>query len=881
MSRRGMSTIEALRIADFSVLGCSIGEENFGFSVGPMGLSKRDAEKLASEVAEAIHMLNNLLLEESGVKLDYAEFELVSKEKGNLPEAMIFATGGGGEETNFIVLLEHEKGLVDVFKIIGVANDVISKLRDVAFACRASGLKKEEEKEVLRRFVERFTRKIYGEASQKKYRERYARDLLTHLKITSGLSVEGRIEVDYGVKPPRLNSRIDRMSFEGHSDSLEYLKSLIFTKTALEVLAGDVALIGRKILSLINDYTVDAVEEDVALRLAESFWSRVKPGSLKIEEIMEEAKFFVDEAREVFRKVEEDVNAIMHSGGRRPLKQHLDAVEGSGLASCFKDTLAKLLSGRVLEEEVWGWSLKDELTSFLEHADRGLKTFEKALSAFMFMVAEKEAIKRILEDYVKQVVDPIRRIMIKTYIEKIGKRLESFIEDRSLGVPVSWDIAIFRGKIKEDLASQLEVGVLFSTVELLEITFNGFISEVPSELRVKVEEVYRDMKEHVSEVVPGLADYLLSHDVFKAFLEQSQVVVSPEEFSRKYFDFVSRDIEELPKWKSLAKTWLEAFASSSKSVTSAYRLVADFVEFVNKLRDEETSTEKPKELLEARVKVQQEKVDVLAKKLSELSNKRTSIEKQIDVLQSQLSSASLVEKNLKMDYGINIATLKELRETLEAKKREMNEIEQKLSSVRGAEADAALQRKSRLEEEIREITAKTQKLVYEVERIDRELSETISTKERFMNALKQLHADLEEVANQISATNAEIEREEAVKGIYVKFLERYSHTLEELLFISHMLKAEVLAFARDKISTLTPSIVMEESNLNEFKEYVRRIFLKSFSYVLLRPLRVLLSSYEKTNLNYIAMYSYPSDEAFRMTIGNNFLSLGEEGGKEG
>ncbi|MEM2047706.1 MAG: hypothetical protein QXZ06_07480, partial [Candidatus Jordarchaeales archaeon] len=276
-----------------------------------------------------------------------------------------------------------------------------------------------------------------------------------------------------------------------------------------------------------------------------------------------------------------------------------------------------------------------------------------------------------------------------------------------------------------------------------------------------------------------------------------------------------------------------------------------------------------------------EKVDVLAKKLSELSNKRTSIEKQIDVLQSQLSSASLVEKNLKMDYGINIATLKELRETLEAKKREMNEIEQKLSSVRGAEADAALQRKSRLEEEIREITAKTQKLVYEVERIDRELSETISTKERFMNALKQLHADLEEVANQISATNAEIEREEAVKGIYVKFLERYSHTLEELLFISHMLKAEVLAFARDKISTLTPSIVMEESNLNEFKEYVRRIFLKSFSYVLLRPLRVLLSSYEKTNLNYIAMYSYPSDEAFRMTIGNNFLSLGEEGGKEG
>ncbi|MEM3512272.1 MAG: hypothetical protein QXY80_06435, partial [Candidatus Jordarchaeales archaeon] len=76
MSRRGMSTIEALRIADFSVLGCSIGEENFGFSVGPMGLSKRDAEKLASEVAEAIHMLNNLLLEESGVKLDYAEFEL-------------------------------------------------------------------------------------------------------------------------------------------------------------------------------------------------------------------------------------------------------------------------------------------------------------------------------------------------------------------------------------------------------------------------------------------------------------------------------------------------------------------------------------------------------------------------------------------------------------------------------------------------------------------------------------------------------------------------------------------------------------------------------------------------------------------------------------
>lgn len=879
MSRRGMSTIEALRIADFSVLGCSINGDGFGFSVGPMGLSRRDAERLASEVAEAIRMLNNLLLEESGVKLEYAEFELVGRERGNLPEAMALVTGGGEEEAAFIVLLEHEKGLVDVFKFMEVANDVLNKLRDVKLACRASGLRKEEEREVLRKFVERFTRRIYAEASQKKYRERYARDLLTHLKITSGLTVEGKIEVDYGAKPPKFSSMIEGVSFEGHATgNLEYLKSLIFTKTALEVLAGDVALIGRKILSLINDYTMDEVEEGVASRLAEAFWFRIKPGPLQIEEIMEEVKLFVEEARKTFKRVSESVEAILHAGEKRPLKQHLEAVERDGLASCFRETLISFLSEKDLEEEIWSWNLKEELAYFLEHAERGLRAFERALSAFIFMVAEREAARGILEDYAKQVVDPIRRLMVKAYIEKIRKRLESFIEDRSLGVPVSWDIATLRGRLKEELASQLEVEARFSTVELLEITFDGFISEVPSEVWGKVEEVYRDIREHVSEVAPGLADYLLSHNVLKEFLEQCQTVDSPESFSRKYFDFVSSDVKEFPKWESLAKTWLEAFPSSSKKATDAYMLVTEFVRFVNKLRDEETSVEKPKEMLEAKIKAQQEKVDVLTKKLSELSVKKASIEKQIDVLQSQLSSAELMERNLKTDYSISITTLKELRETLEAKKRELDEIEQKISSS-GAEAGATLDRRSRLEEEIREITVKTQKLVSEVERIDKELSETMSAKERFRNALRQLHVDLEDVTNQMAAISAEAEREEAVKGVYAKFLERYSHTLEERLFIAHMLKSEILAFARDKISTLSPSITMGEGDLGEFKEYVKRIFLKSFSYVLLKPLRLLLSSSERGDLNYIVMYSYPSDDAFRMTIGNNLLSL-EEGKKE-
>jgi len=882
LSRKSMSTIEALRIADFSVLGCSIDGENFGFSVGPMGLSRRYAEKLASEVAEAIHMLNNLLLEESGVKLDYAEFELLSRERGNLPEAMVLVTGGGEDGTDFIVLLEHEKGLVDAFRFIDVANELVEKLKDVAFACKASGLRGEEEKEVLQKFVERFTRKVYSEASQKKYREKYSRDFLGHLNITSGLNIEGRIEIDYGIKPPMLNSRIDRMSFEEHaSDNLEFLKSLIFTKTALEVLAGDVTLIGRRILSLINEYTINEVEEEVTTRLAEVFWSRVKPDLVKIEEIMEEAKLFVDEVRGAFKKIEEDINAIIYSGEKRKLRQHLDAVDGSGLAASFKDTLAKFLSEKDLEEEAWGWSLKEELTFFLEHAERGIKTFERALSAFVFMTSEKKAIKGILEEYVKQVLDPIRRLMVKAYVEKIGKKLESFVEDRSLSVPASWDLATFRGRIKDDLDSQLEAGVLFSTVELLEITFNGFISEVPSELRVKIEEVYRDIKEHVSEVVPGLADYLLSHDVFKAFLEQGKIVFSPEEFSQKYFDFVSKDVEEFPKWKSLAKTWLEAFASSFKRELSEYGLVAEFVEFVDRLRDEEISTKKPKEILEAKVEMQQERVNELVKKLSEINDRRMSIERQIDVLQSQLSSAELMEKNLKTDYGINVAALKDLREALEAKKRELDEIEQRLPSLKGGEVDVALQRKSRLEEEIRGITVKTQRLVSDVERIDKELSEIIRTKERFTNALKQLHADLEDIANQIAVTSAEIEREEAVKNVYTKFLERYSHTLEEVLFVAHMLKAEVLAFAQDRVLTFTPSISMEESDLNEFKDYVKRIFLKSFSYVLLRPLRLLLSSHDKANLHYIVMYSYPSNESFRMTIGNNLLSLGEEGGKEG
>ncbi|MEM1722719.1 MAG: hypothetical protein QXK43_03040 [Candidatus Jordarchaeales archaeon] len=870
--RESMSTVEAIRLADFSVLGCSIDKDAFGFSVGPLGLSGRDARMLASKVAEAIHMLNSLLLEESGVKLKYAEFELTSRERGNFPEAMVLVTGGEEEASNFMMLLEHEKGLVDVFKLMDVADEILNKLSDVKLACKASGLSENDEKNVIQKFVERFARKMYAEVSQRKYREKYARDLLTHLNITSGLTVEGRLETDYSAKEPRYNLLVEKTSLEPVAGNLEYLESFIFTKTALEVLANDVALIGAKILSLINDYTLDEVEDGVVTRLADAFWSRVKLGSQSLEELLEEVKSFMDEARNALDSVKKGIDSILYAGERKQIEKHLESINETGLASCFKEVLVAFLSRKASSEDVWGWQLKEELTYFLDHAERGLKNFERATSAFIFASAEKRAVKDILSDYIRQIVDPVRKTILNVYLEKTGKMLENFIEERSLTVPLKWDVNTLKSRIKDDLSLHLELRFRLPLVELLNIAFSSTLLEVGSETREAIEETYREIKEYVSEVVPGLADYLLSHNVLKVFLEQNRDVNSPELFSQRYFDFISSDVKEYPKWEKMAKIWLESFPSSVKGAVDVCKLAAEFVKFINKLRDEGTSTEKARELIELKIKMYQERVEGLTKKLSELDMKKISIEKQIDVLQSQLSSTELMERNLKIDYSVNIASLQELRKTLEAKKAELKEIEQK--AVEAAEA-SILERKSTLEKEIKEIAERSQCLLSEIERIDRELNEVANSKERFKDALKQLHAHLEEMANQIATVNAEIEKEETLRKAHLKFLERYLHVLEEEFFLSHVLKNEVLAFARDKIASLHASITLDEGFLNEFKDYARRLFLKSFSRVQLKPLRLLLLSTERKDLNYVVMYNYPTDNSFRMIIGNNFLSLKE------
>ncbi|MHA1631529.1 MAG: hypothetical protein ACTSXC_01755 [Candidatus Freyarchaeota archaeon] len=877
MSRRSsMSTIEALRIADFSVFGYSIDESSFGFSVGPKGLSRKGAEKLASEVAEAVHMLNRLLSEESGVSLGFIEFDIVGTEKGNLPEAMALVTGGDEESSNFIVLLEHEKGLVDVFKVMELAGELSSRLKDIRLACTASKLSSQDTKLVMQSFVERFTRRIYGEASQKKYREKYARDLLAHLKILSGLIVEGPIEVNYGVKPLGFNASVKKISFEKQnvSKDFEYLKSLIFTKTALEVLINDVGLIGREILSLINDYTVNEIGENIALRLAETLWERITPGLIDVKNILEDCDLLMDEAKASFNLLKEKLNSLLQAGEKDLLRNHLDRIDVEGLAKKFKDVLANFLfNERTPEEEIWSWDLKDEVSYFLEQAEKGLSFFERAISSFVFMQIETIVARRLLEDFVRNIVDPIRRKVVEAYINKVKEKLESWFENRSPEIPLNWDFNIFRSRLKDDLISQLEGDEdLFSIPEILEIAFNVTLAEITPETRNIVKDVYQEVREHVSEVVPGLSDYLLSHNVLGAFLEHNPDITSPQVFSEKFFSFILRDVKEFPKWERLAKSWLELFALTFKGKPDICSLVAEFVDFINRVRDEESSKDKPKEILETKLRDHQQEIDSLLSSLSELMEKRNGIERQIDVVQSQLDSTENFEIRLKTDYSVKVSTLKQLRERLEKKKDLLEKISQTLASAREEDKPPLLEQKNNLEAELQTTTLEVQKIISEIERIDRALGEAIEAKERFKNALKQLHLDLEKISDEISKLNDEIRWKEEIKSALTKFLENYSHTSEETLFLPHIVKTELQPFIREKLVSEVPHIAIE-GLFDEFKTYMERIFLKAFSYILLRPARLLLRSESQPKLNYLVLYEYPDPKTVRMIIGNNLLDL--------
>nr|MDO8083067.1 hypothetical protein [Candidatus Freyarchaeota archaeon] len=907
MTRReaAPSTAEALKKAVVSVFGhTSNNTGSFGSLAGPESVSLARAKTLASHIGELIHKLNHLIGEESGVELRVVEFELSRMVKGGtLPEVLLLNVGSYGENSNFLVLLEQEKGLVDVFRSIELADELNKKLSDVEEACSVSGLKlKSEGASVLEKFVDRFAKRIHGEVTQKKYREKYGRDFIRHLGIDIDTVVTGNFEIDYSLRPPGFNATVDNVNIQDLSAPeevlLEHLQSMIFTKTAIKTLTGDVGALGREILSLINDYTIEVVEKSVVEALFNGFGGRLENVSAQQPTwLLESEKKFLAECKEILDRFEEKGNTVIQSGTKSRMAGHIESFEKiigkdedntnplmNSLGSAFQEYLKSEYGGE--DREFWAWEFRGDLAYFMTHARRALGVFNHALSAFLATRCEKELAEQIFQIFFESLKkDEIQTGLIRKYIDEFKVFFKNEIEGKyALIGPTNWTVEGLRNSVKSDiLDSALRFGYRESITpptQLLEIAFNTTMKKVGPDEQAFLKKAKDLTINRITEMVPGLADYILGYDVLPKFLKKRQDKLSSDEFSDAFSSYIEPEFEEFPQWKELAQAWIAKFKEEIKEKTlTPFKLIKSFINFISDQREKGSGEYAPLNLLREVNQSIQYEIKQWNDKIEEVRSRIYSTEQQVKVVKSDIDAKVNIRRKMEEEIKVKRETPQRLREEVEAKKLLIDKIEAeiqrlrnlKIAGVGGGRSEGELKiQTSNIRSSVEKLNAEIEKMAKDVQILQNQLKQLNEELSGLEPAYNQLLTDLKSLEDEISEYNAEIARRERLMQAVNTLMNTYSDMLNLSKDTSRLFKTGIRFFMDSmrplEIQSRTPTVFIEG-----LLDYIEYTYLKAFSSLLPQPTRLYLRNKDDPSLEYLVLYDYATPGRIRLSIGNNWL----------
>jgi predicted nucleic acid-binding Zn-ribbon protein len=907
MARResAPSTAEALKKAVVSVFGyTSNNTGSFGSLAGPESVSLARAKTLASNIGELINKLNHLIGEESGVELRAIEFELSRMVKaGTLPEVLLLTVGSYGEKSNFLVFLEQEKGLVDVFRSIELADELNKKLGDIEEACSVSGLKlKSEGANVLEKFVDRFTKRIHGEVTQKKYREKYGRDFIRHLGIDIDTVVSGNFEIDYSLRPAGFNATVDTVNIQDLSAPeeilLEHLQTMIFTKTAIKTLTGDVGALGREILSLINDYTIEFVEKSVVEALFNSFSRRIENVSPQQPTwLLASEKELLAECKEIVDQFEERGNVFIQSGAKSRIASHIKNFEkiigkDENDTNPFTKSLGNSFQEYLMSEygredrEFWAWEFRGDLAYFMAHVRRALSIFDHALSAFLATRIEKEFAEQIFQRFLESLKgDEIQTGLLRKYIEEFKVFFENEVEGKyTLVGPTNWTVEGLKNSVKSDiLDSAQRFGYRESItppIQLLEIAINTILEKVGSEEQAFLNKAKDHVISRITEVVPGLADYIMSYDVLPKFLKKRPDKLSSDEFSDAFLTYIKPEFEEFPQWKELAQAWIAKFKEEvEEKKLTPFKLIKSFINFISDQEEKGSGEYAPLNILRELNQSIQFEIQQWNDKIEEIKGRMYSTEQQVKIVKSEIDAKANIRRKIEEELKVKRETPQRLREEVEAKKILIDKIESeiqrlrnlKVAGVGGDRSEGELKiQTSNIRSSIEKLNAEIEKTFQDVKILEDQLKQISEELSGLEMAYNQLLADLKSLEDKVSEYNFEIMRRERLMQAVNNVMSTYSDMLNLSKATSKLFKTRIRSFM-DTMEPLEAQSRMPTVFIEGLLYYIEYAYLKAFSSLLPLPARLYLRNKENPTLEYLVLYDYATPGRIRLSIGNNWI----------
>ncbi|MGY5862727.1 MAG: hypothetical protein RTU09_10200, partial [Candidatus Thorarchaeota archaeon] len=593
------STIEAIRMASASVLGVSTSRGNpLGSAIGSGSMMEQNSEAVSMNISSLIFAIRDALRKTEGLELLSLEWDL-DRAQGSevLPEQLSVAGALSNEVSSHVCVLSWEEGIVDPFKIDSHMQGVSKKVADVEAAVVNSNLDYETDGiAVLGKFVDRLNSVVFVELMDRQFKGSWDSIQLKSENIAEEAVIKLKCRDDFTTLPPgmtileRTDLRFDSPQLS-EIDSVHHFKRRILTPLAIETISSSIANTGRAILSELNTCAygieeVDAVRASIAALVR--FLGSERVEIRKLDSLKKRTNEFASLLSDTVDSFEMVIQQHVGSGLTLSLSRHKsklnseiesDETRFDGLkAELAKDLVSYMMQSVEREfpvdDELRAWQLKSTMRYFVAHAKKVSQYFALDLHQYLIVGATRRAIfetmRAFQDETSKQEMGPVESMLFYKFFDDLYGQLNAVIGKKAFEGSKQDHPAELIHAIVSDIQESFEKVDAWALINFgdvaqivrteIESNHSTGVSEgsaTLSEKGIALQNMLSDFETLVADVMPDVADHLLS----KALISEVIEAVQDEGvgLAEALISTINKQTEKPEMWKTEAQLWIEDF----------------------------------------------------------------------------------------------------------------------------------------------------------------------------------------------------------------------------------------------------------------------------------------------------------------------------------
>ncbi len=613
------STVEAIRMASAAVLGSTTGlGYPVGSAIGTGSKLEQNSQTVSMNIAPLIFTIRDTLLSSEGLELLAIEWDLErTPGPGVLPEQLVVAGGTEGGVGSHVCVLSWERGVVDPFKIDSYVKNISKKIGDIETAVLNNEMNYElEGLAVMQRFVDRLNSVLFVDMIDRRFQGSWDSFQVKIDHVDVDVVAKMAVFDDFTILPPTMKiSHRRSLDFRlpTSGDNIEHFKHRVLTPSAIEVLTKIVPETGRDILAELNTYAYAIEEADVAdgvIVVLKEYLQRESISLSELDSLKGKIEEFVNHLDDTVDALDSLVEKHLSSGKSLDVGGHktalLDDIENnSDRFTGIKKTLAQEILRRFMQslerevigsEEIRAWQLKGTLSYGVAYAKKVTQYFSKELNQYLVVSSARKAFFSALREFrqetLKEGMESTDVMLFDKFYAEVESQLNAAFSKKSYaGIEYS-DFKQLMDVITREMIESfkhIDVWNLISFADVADIAR----SEIQKKYSVPqpdgpltadgkaIMEILNDFQGTVSEVIPNVADTILSKQFMRKMIER----LNSEETTVAYelVNAVESAGEKSKEWHKEARSWVEGFQDSVDSSKSNSETLLELLQFVHEV----------------------------------------------------------------------------------------------------------------------------------------------------------------------------------------------------------------------------------------------------------------------------------------------------------